>query len=173
MHILLVRHAKSAPDAGDGDFGRVLNRRGERDAPRMAQALVTTGVHVDHLWCSPATRTRQTAAAFIEALALDPGRVHHDERLYLADAATMLAVLRGTPACGTLMLVGHNPGLTDLANLLCPVPVTDNVPTAGIVHLEVPAAQAGDIREHAATLVGLLTPRALREARRRGVHRRR
>lgn len=164
MDLLLVRHAKSSwkkPD--DGDFERGLSRRGQRDAPDMALAVGSLGIRVDFLLCSSARRARQTATAFIGQLQLRTEQIRFDDQLYLATAPALLAALRGAPACQTLMLIGHNPGLTDLANLLASGPVTDNVPTAGIVHLRTSGPGTG-LTNGCATLVHFLTPRTQRGA---------
>lgn len=159
MDLLLVRHAKSSwKNPGAVDFERPLNQRGQRDAPRMALAIRSLGIHVDCLLCSSARRARQTATAFIDVLQLGSEQIRFDDQLYLATAPALLALLRTAPACETAMLIGHNPGLTELANLLAATPVADNVPTAGVVHLRT-AGGSSDLAAQRATLVRYLTPR--------------
>ncbi|MFB7357611.1 SixA phosphatase family protein [Streptomyces gardneri] len=116
--LVVLRHAKSAWPEGVPDRDRPLGPRGLRDAPAAGRSLAETGVLPDLVLCSPARRARHTwdlAAAELDS----PPPVRHDPRLYGADADDLLDVLHGVPdATGTLVLVGHNPGLEDLVLLL-------------------------------------------------------
>ena len=119
--LLILRHAKSDrdDDAAD-DFARPLSARGRRDAPRMGRWLRAHGLRPDLVLSSPALRTRQTTVAVLEALDLPGDRLRFDDRLYLADVETLLAVIAECPArTGMLLLVGHNPGLEELLERLC------------------------------------------------------
>lgn len=116
--LLLLRHAKSAWPAGVEDRDRPLNGRGRESAPVLAAYMVAEGLLPDFALISVAVRTRATFAlmepAFVEKASPCPSRV--EERLYLAAPGTLLAAIRETPATvRTLMLIGHNPGLHDLA----------------------------------------------------------
>ncbi|MEU3747807.1 MULTISPECIES: SixA phosphatase family protein [Streptomyces] len=116
--LVVLRHAKSAWPEDVPDRDRPLGPRGLRDAPAAGRFLAETGVLPDLVLCSPARRARHTwdlAAAELES----PPPVRHDPRLYGADAEDLLDVLHGVPdGTGTLLLVGHNPGLEDLVLLL-------------------------------------------------------
>ncbi|WP_329619157.1 histidine phosphatase family protein [Streptomyces sp. NBC_01255] len=116
--LVVLRHAKSAWPEGVPDRDRPLGPRGLRDAPAAGRFLAETGVLPDLVLCSPARRARHTwelAAAELDA----PPPTRHDPRLYGADAGELLDVLHGVPdEAGTLLLVGHNPGLEDLVLLL-------------------------------------------------------
>jgi len=138
-HLILLRHAKSSWDArGLEDIDRPLNARGERDAPIMAARLRDHGFHPQRIVCSTARRTRATAAAFVATLNVDASRVTYSEDLYLASVSTALGIIGATPSGVTdLMLVGHNPGCTELANSLGDTRI-DNVPTCGCVVLGLP-----------------------------------
>lgn len=110
--LVLVRHAKS--DWGDPslrDHDRPLNARGTRDAPVMAQRFAALGHPVDVILSSTATRARRTAEAFAAALGLE---FTLDPELYLASAERLLAKATASGAHAVL-LVAHNPGITDLA----------------------------------------------------------
>ncbi|MFF8837378.1 SixA phosphatase family protein [Streptomyces sp. NPDC015130] len=116
--LVVLRHAKSAWPEGVPDLDRPLGPRGLRDAPAAGRSLAETGVLPDLVLCSPARRTRQTWDLAAAELAAAPP-VRHDPRLYGADADELLDVLHGVPdETGTLLLVGHNPGLEDLVLLL-------------------------------------------------------
>lgn len=136
--LTLIRHAKSSwSDAGIDDFDRELNERGQHDAPMMGRRLKARGARPSLIITSPARRARQTAQLLAREIGYPLEFVQSEPELYLASAADMLAVLaRQDPGFLDLVLVGHNPGLTDLAAGLSGVMI-DNVPTCGIVALEI------------------------------------
>lgn len=110
--LILTRHAKS--DWGDptvADHDRPLNDRGRRDAPVMARRLAESGTAIERIISSTALRARTTAAAFGKALELE---VELDHELYLASGHTLLQKAAEAEAA-SVMLVAHNPGITDLA----------------------------------------------------------
>ena len=110
--LVLVRHAKADP--GDEDAGRPLAERGRRDAAEVGRWLAAEGIEPDLVLVSPALRARQTWEAAADAV---PGtRVELDERIYANTLPDLLAVLREVPAeVGTLLVVGHAPGVQELA----------------------------------------------------------
>lgn len=113
--LILVRHAKS--DWGDpslADHDRPLNARGTRDAPMMARRLTEARSTVERIISSTALRARTTAAVFGAELGVE---VELDEQLYLAPASRLLAKAVGSEA-KRVMLVAHDPGISDLASLL-------------------------------------------------------
>lgn len=116
--LLLLRHAKSSwDDPKLPDHARPLNSRGRRAAEAVRGVLDELGVAPELVLVSSARRTLQTLAA-LEPWRVAP-RVEPLDALYLASAADMLSVLReagGEASC--VMLVGHNPGLHELALLL-------------------------------------------------------
>lgn len=117
--LLLLRHAKSSwDDPGLRDHDRPLSDRGERSASAMAAYLRQNGVAPDLVLCSSARRTVDTLAAV--RLGLPEGlKVETARDLYEAGAAALLDRLRRVPATvGTLLVIGHNPGLEDLATRL-------------------------------------------------------
>ncbi|WTX92714.1 histidine phosphatase family protein [Streptomyces sp. NBC_00637] len=112
--MVVLRHAKSAWPDGVPDHERPLAPRGLRDAPTAGRALAEAGCVPDLALCSTAARARGTwelAAAEWDT----PAPVRFDPRLYGADVPGLLEVVHETPAeVGTLLLVGHNPGLEEL-----------------------------------------------------------
>jgi phosphohistidine phosphatase len=116
--LLLLRHAKAVPSSPAGDFERELAPRGRRDATIMGAFLRDEGLRPDRILASPARRTRQTAE--LAATAFDPApEVVYQRSLYLAEPHLILELIRDTdPAVETLMVIGHNPGIADLANLM-------------------------------------------------------
>lgn len=133
--LLLLRHAKSSwkkPALRDHD--RPLNARGRRDAPRMARLLTTEGLIPDVIACSTALRARRTAELVLESAAPDVPIVFTED-LYLAAPRAMLVVLRGMPAeAATVMLVGHNPGMESLLEVL--TGRDETMPTAALARLD-------------------------------------
>lgn len=117
--LLLLRHAKSSwDDPALADFERPLNERGRRAAPLMGRFMRGRKIRPDLILCSPAERARQTAALLVEAAGLD-APLRYDERIYEATTADLLSVISGAGAeARELLLVGHNPGLEGLLELL-------------------------------------------------------
>ena len=119
--LVLFRHAKSAwPDVADHD--RPLARRGIRAAPVMGRWLREAGLLPGQVLCSTARRARETWQFAQVGLAATPP-VTFDARIYEAAATDLLAVIREVPpATGTLLLIGHNPAIENLALLLATAP---------------------------------------------------
>jgi phosphohistidine phosphatase len=113
--VLLLRHAKSSwDDKALPDRDRPLSPRGRRAATAIRQAMRELGLAPDMVLLSPSRRTRET----LEALEPwdDAPLIEPMEGLYLATAAQLLKVLHGVPeTVRSVMLIGHNPGLHDLA----------------------------------------------------------
>jgi phosphohistidine phosphatase len=114
--LLVLRHAKSSwDDQALDDHARPLNKRGQRDAPRMGTLVEDYGLIPDVVISSDAVRARLTAEAVAEA-AHYAGEILLDPRLYLAGPADILSLLQQVRKdAGTVMIVGHNPGLHELA----------------------------------------------------------
>lgn len=111
----LVRHAKASRDAPVEDHDRPLAPRGRRAAPAMARWMAENGVAPELVLVSTARRCRETWAAMQAEFASRPA-VEFEAGLYLAAAGDLLARLRRLPAGRReVMLIGHNPGLHELA----------------------------------------------------------
>ena len=117
--LLLLRHAKSSwKEPGLRDFERPLNSRGREAAPVMGRYMRARKLRPDLILCSPAERARQTAALVAEAAGLG-AKIRYDERIYEATAERLVEVVSQVEeSCEQLMLIGHNPGLEDLVELL-------------------------------------------------------
>lgn len=135
--LTLLRHAKSSwKDSSLADRDRPLNGRGKIDAPEMARRITAAGVRPSLIISSPAARAWKTARIVAREIGYPPEFLQRDQRLYLASPATLAAVLAEQDAgFHNIMLVGHNPGLTDFANRLLPG-LTSNIPTCGVVSLD-------------------------------------
>ena len=121
--VTLFRHAKSGdknnPDIDD--FRRPLAQKGLKAAPKMGEAMRGAKLTPDLILCSPSVRTRQTLElAATEAWDSHPD-VRFEKRLYEASSAALLKALKELPSNVThVMVVGHNPGLQELAARLAP-----------------------------------------------------
>jgi phosphohistidine phosphatase len=133
--VILVRHGKSSwKDSSLRDRDRPLNKRGKRDAPLMGGRVAARGLRPDRMITSPAKRARRTARAFAEALNLEAFDI--DDRIYEGTEIDLLALIREQDdAQSTVMIVGHNPVLTNVVNQLVPEPIL-NVPTCGVVMVD-------------------------------------
>jgi phosphohistidine phosphatase len=119
LRLMLMRHAKS--DWGDpslGDHARILTERGREAAGLMGHYLARHGLVPDLVLCSTAARARQTWD--IAGQAFEPRRpLRHVDGLYMASPAEILSLVQAIPAnVRTLAVVGHNPGLEDVAEWL-------------------------------------------------------
>ncbi|MCP5178431.1 MAG: histidine phosphatase family protein [Pseudomonadales bacterium] len=162
QRLWLIRHAKSDWAQGAKDIDRPLNERGRRDGPFMAEWLHGQPHAATWLWTSTALRARETAAYVARAWELDDKVVVQEPQLYLASPTAALEVIRGTPADATsVAVVFHNPGITDLVNLLAGRQVLDNLPTFGIAEFSTSLPWA-EVHYSSFELERVVSPKALR-----------
>jgi phosphohistidine phosphatase len=174
--LVLFRHAKSAwPDVPDHE--RPLANRGIRAAPVMGRWLRDAGLVPDLVLCSTARRARETWQFAQTGLAATPP-VSFEHRIYGEDATGLLALIREVPpATGTVLLIGHNPSIEDLALMLASLPgaaepgsgaaspgdlerMRAKFPTAAIAVLQ-PAGTWHALAKGRARLTAFVTPRDL------------
>jgi phosphohistidine phosphatase len=136
--LTIVRHAKSSwKDTSLSDRKRPLNRRGERDAPVMGRRIHEHGIRPSLIITSPAKRAWATAKIIAREINYPLEFLQREDRLYLASLDEILdTIVAQDNGFNNLMIVGHNPGLTDFANFLVPG-LTNNLPTAGVVSVEI------------------------------------
>ena len=116
--LILLRHAKSDWSGDERDSLRPLAERGRRQAPEAGRWLAANADAIDLALVSSATRAQQTWHLASAELAAPPP-VQIEERAYAATAGELLDLVRELPAeVGTAVVVGHNPGLEDLATML-------------------------------------------------------
>lgn len=120
--LLVLRHGEAEMHAASGlDRERALTRRGLLEAARTTRRCLELGWLPQRLLASPAARARGTAEVAARELGLGPASVELREALYLADVGTLLAEIATVdPDVLVLMVVGHNPGLSELAAALAP-----------------------------------------------------
>jgi phosphohistidine phosphatase len=138
LRLTLVRHAKTEPGhSGQEDWDRVLEPRGQRDAPEMARRLKQQDSKPERILSSPAVRAITTATIMARELGVSAQKVQQDERLYLASPKVILAVIRELgERARHLMIVGHNPGITEFADRISAERSVDNLPTCAVYTLQ-------------------------------------
>jgi phosphohistidine phosphatase len=136
--LTLLRHAKSSwAESRLADHNRPLNDRGERDVPVMAQSMMDAGIRPSLILSSPAVRAWTTARIIAREIGYPAEFLQRDPALYLANRSTLLDVVsRQENGFNSIVLVGHNPGLTELAQFLVPG-ITDNIPTCGLFSVSI------------------------------------
>jgi phosphohistidine phosphatase len=168
MHRLhLLRHAKSSWDEGVEDRERKLDKRGRDEAALVGADLCRTIGPLDLVLCSPARRTRETAALVLAGFDPAPPIVF-DDLLYLAGAGALFDRLsRLGEAEGSVMVIGHNPGLHELAVALADPKSTDyaalangKFPTAVRASLTIAGAWS-TLAAGGNTLTGYITAKSL------------
>lgn len=129
MLLTLLRHAKAEPARSDQeDWDRTLEPKGRRDAQEIARRLRDRGLVPNLILASPAVRAVETAHTFAHVFGLT--NLVTDGRLYLADPKVLLEVIRERGGQAEhLMVVGHNPGLTEFGDKLSAERELDNMPT--------------------------------------------
>lgn len=138
--LLLLRHAKSAwPDVADHE--RPLAKRGKRDSPVVGRWLGRSGYVPDAVVCSTARRARETwelaAAGLAETVPGAAPQVRYEPRVYEATVLGLLMLVREfSDELRTVLIVGHNPALAELAaGLTTPPPPPPAFPTAAVAVL--------------------------------------
>jgi phosphohistidine phosphatase len=136
--LTLLRHAKTETGhSGQDDWDRKLEPRGQKDAPDMARRLRERKLKPDRIITSPAARAKATANVFAKELHVPATKLVEDERLYLASPKVILEVIRELGGTDDhLMIVGHNPGLTEFADRISAERDIDNMPTCAIYTVE-------------------------------------
>ena len=171
--LLLLRHAKSSwKNAALSDFDRPLNRRGRKAAPTMGAYLAAEGLRPDRVLCSAALRAEETWDRLKPRLDGEVP-VKTFRSLYLASPARLLEVVQRQPndlAC--LLVIGHNPGIANLARRLAGpgssaealARLAGNFPTAGLAELTFEGRSWSDIAPGLAGLVRIVAPKELAAA---------
>jgi phosphohistidine phosphatase len=170
--LILIRHAKSDWSvAGLADHDRELAPRGSDSAAKIGAYMARHGLVPDLVLCSTAARARRTWGLIAKAFA-DPPRVHDEDRLYEVGSNAMLELVRPTgPEIHGLAIVGHNPGLRDLAELLIASGdiearqrLLEKFPTGGLAVIDFPVDEWRKLHAKSGRLDRFVTPRSLQIA---------
>lgn len=171
--VYLLRHAKSEwADPGLQDHDRPLNARGRDAAPKMAAYLKAERYHPELVLCSTARRTVETFDLIKKALGPEV-EAKFEEGLYLAEQRQLLERLHWIDdVVKTVMLIGHNPGLEQLAHALCASPedpaeeklqkrMREKFPTCALAVIKVPAKSWRDVKAGHGRLKDFMRPKDL------------
>jgi phosphohistidine phosphatase len=169
--LLLLRHAKTEPGgAGIDDHERALMACGREDAPKLGRYIAKCGYDPELILSSTSRRTTQTVELVTDALS-GVARVDYMEPLYLAEPDVILQIIRLAPdKMKSVMVVGHNPGLEQIATLLAREPVKhkerdrfdqleEKFPTAALAVLDFDVERWRDIEPGEGALKDFVRPR--------------
>ncbi len=164
--LMLLRHAKAGPP-GSPDIDRPLAARGREAAPRIAAHLAEEQLLPDLVLVSPSQRTRETWG-LVQPL-LGDTEAKFESRIYEASADNLLKLIRSVgPETRTLMVVGHNPGIQDLARFLVGygdryafARMAQKYPTAGLAVIDFDADSWEAIGARGGRLERFVTPNSL------------
>jgi phosphohistidine phosphatase len=158
--VWLLRHAKSSwDDPGLTDHDRPLAPRGRKAAKRMARWASDNNVRPELVLCSTALRARATLDLVLPGLGLPEAEIEGD--LYLASPTDLLERLRALrDSVAQVLLVGHNPGLHELTQVLAP-PGPAAFPTGALAELRLAIDTWSEVRPGCAHLEGFVVPRSL------------
>lgn len=167
--LMLLRHAKSDWSAPGGcDLDRPLSARGREAAPKMGAYMARHALMPDLVLASPAKRVAETLEHVLLAFKTSP-KIQHEQRIYESGADTLLAAIKETPkAVHSLLLVGHNPGMAELASLLIAAgdvqarqQLIEKFPTAALAVIDFPFDDWTKVHPKAGRLDRFVVPRVL------------
>jgi phosphohistidine phosphatase len=159
--LLILRHAKSSwKDLYLADHDRLLNKRGKRDAPRMGQLLLDEGLLPDLIISSTAKRARKTVEGLLEGSGYSL-EVQYTRDFYHGYPETFIAILSELDdKYEQVMVVGHNPGLEELLEVL--TGDYERMPTAALAQVQLPIQSWVDLGEEPqGELVAVWRPKEL------------
>jgi phosphohistidine phosphatase len=169
--LMLLRHAKTErAGPGQRDRERKLTKRGRSDAPVIGAYLVRHGLIPDLVLVSPAVRTQETWALIAPTFTKAP-RARNDERIYDASPQRLFNVIAETPNARSLLVIGHNPSLHDVALQLISsgdadmrARAADKLPTSGLAVIDFSIEDWSRLNPHSGRLEHFVTPRLLADA---------
>lgn len=144
--LMIMRHAKSSwKDSELSDHERPLNKRGKKDAPLMGKKLKKESIIPQIILSSSAVRCQMTVEALVEEINFK-GEIKYLDLLYMAELETIVDILKDLPEdFKRVMLVGHNPGLEGMVQLLGGK--IDSMPTAAIAYIILPIKKWKDLNK--------------------------
>ncbi len=152
--LYLIRHAKSnSDDPSQSDFQRTLNTRGLKDSPLMAKLIKEKNIIPDLIVSSPALRALSTAEIFADEFHYNKNKIVSDERIYEAAMRELITVIREIKnENNTVMIFGHNPGLSNLANILSNKFLQD-LPTCAVVGIELKVNSWSEVERNCGEII--------------------
>jgi phosphohistidine phosphatase len=169
--LLLLRHAKTErPEPGERDRDRKLTARGRADAPIIGTYMARHRLVPDLVLVSPATRADETWALVAEVFNKTP-RLVKEERIYNAGTGALMEIVGAASGARMLLVVGHNPGLHDLAVQLIASGdvgmrerVREKLPTCGLVVIEFPYDDWSKLHRSSGRIERFVSPRLIADA---------
>lgn len=161
--LLLLRHGKAAASDPGGDHDRALTERGRAQGKAIGELLGRLGLEPELALVSDAKRTQETATLALAAARPD---VRVEAGLYAASVETLLGAVRGVPdQSRRILVVGHNPGLAELARLLAGsgepqavIGLHQSFPTAALAVIEFDAGYWREVAAGTGTLTRFIVP---------------
>jgi phosphohistidine phosphatase len=173
--LMLLRHAKTETDAPSGrDQDRRLDERGRRDAAEIGSWIARHPPFPDLVQVSPAVRAKQTWELAFEAMKerVAAPQVEFLPDLYAAEPGQMLETIRTASVTNPkrLMVVGHNPGMHELALMLtgsgdaaAGKALADNLPTSGLAVLDFATEDWNEVAFRRGKLVLFVSPKLIKQ----------
>jgi phosphohistidine phosphatase len=169
--LMLLRHAKTErAEPGERDRDRKLTKRGHADAAVIGAYMSRHGLVPDLAVVSPARRTQETWTVIAAAFAKKPKAVN-DDRIYNADTGGLMTLIAETRAAHSLLVIGHNPGVHDVALQLIASGdvearerISESLPTSGLVVIDLAFDDWSRLHRHGGRLEHFVTPRLLAAA---------
>jgi len=160
-NLIIVRHCKSSwKDPSLSDFDRPLNKRGNIDGELMSNYLREKEKKIDKLILSTSIRTRLTSKYFIEKIHFNS--ISYLDELYHASYSEIIKIISKIENnFNNIMVIGHNPGLTELINHFTDMRIY-NIPTTGIIKVEFKEAKWSKITENKGKIVYKKFPKELK-----------
>ena len=169
--LILLRHAKTErAEPGARDRDRKLTKRGRADAPLIGAYMARHGLAPELALVSPAERAQETWQLVAASFAKAPQTVT-DERIYNATADKLMTVLSEPRSVRSLLVVGHNPGIHDLAveliasgEIEARERVSEKLPTSGLVVIDLAFDHWPLLHPHSGRLERFVSPRLIAAA---------
>jgi phosphohistidine phosphatase len=146
--VYIVRHGKAAPaSATVADADRMLTDTGVARTCKIAEYMAESRPVIDHIISSPAERAYDTALIIADKLGISVKKVVAEEKLFTGDDSDYLGLIEGLDdSINSVMLVGHNPVVTMVANHFAS-PKIDSLPTTGVVSVYLDTDKWADLRK--------------------------
>ncbi len=153
--LLILRHAKAAFESATGDdVDRPLTETGKQQAQKLGYKLKGRNVQIDVAWVSEALRTQQTCFFLFATAGITPEIAEKVDWLYQAEyRQVILKLMNASNDLQSILLVGHNPTITQIVNYLIEMMQLDNLPTCGIMEIEFAVSRWEDIAPSNAELI--------------------
>ena len=158
--IYLIRHAKSDwQNTNLSDYNRPLNKRGQKDAPFMGNKLNELNPCIDLIIASPAKRALETVISISKAIDYSCDNIDFNKSIYESTYIDLNIIINDLDNnINTVLLLGHNPGLTNFSNYLTNNYI-DNISTCGIVKIELEIESWNEIIEGIGSKIFYIYPK--------------